>query len=276
MLYILFFLFLDAQKMPVSDIISSNRHHLSSLTDNRNYKQKEKQSLGRDKQSVNLLSPKDAEELRFFKVDRHFWSKLIKQKIGKKNLTEKENSNDEKSSNNSNSSTKKFNVVKQIQGQKRKTTTTSSLDHQRIKRVRSDSDTSDCGKMYDYRSSSIKTDNDYINKNEEDEENMINAFYQQRYLGGSNNSIATLCNIGNSCYLNSVIYTLRFAPYFLHKLHHLCDDMHYVYQKIGQNKLKSSSLGRNVGGLQVSGAILIDGEQKNVSVYITACLLHSN
>jgi hypothetical protein len=51
--------------------------------------------------------------------------------------------------------------------------------------------------------------------------------------------------------------------------------MHYVYQKIGQNKFKSSSLGRNVGGLQVSGAILIDGE-KNVSVYITACLLHSN
>lgn len=264
--------------MPVSDIISSNRHHLSSLTDNRNYKHKEKQSLGRDKQSVNLLSPKDAEELRFFKVDRHFWSKIIKEKFRKKNLTEKENSNDDKnsSSNNNNSSTKKFNVVKQSQGQKRKTTTTSSSDHQRIKRVRSDSDTSDCDKMYDYRSSSIKTDNDYINKNEEDEENMINAFYQQRYLGGSNNSIATLCNIGNSCYLNSVIYTLRFAPYFLHKLHHLCDDMHYVYQKIGQNKLKSSSLGRNVGGLQVSGAILIDGEQKNVSVYITACLLHSN
>lgn len=109
-------------------------------------------------------------------------------------------------------------------------------------------------KMYDYRptAASIKNDSDYITKNEEDEENMINAFYQQRYLGGSNNSIATLCNIGNSCYLNSVIYTLRFAPKFLHKLHHLCDDLQYVYQKIGQNKYKSSSLGRNVSGLQVS------------------------
>jgi hypothetical protein len=109
-------------------------------------------------------------------------------------------------------------------------------------------------KMYDYRptAASIKNENDFISKNEEDEENMINAFYQQRYLGGSNNSIATLCNIGNSCYLNSVIYTLRFAPKFLHKLHHLCDDLHYVYQKIGQNKLKSSSLGRNVSGLQVN------------------------
>lgn len=110
-------------------------------------------------------------------------------------------------------------------------------------------------KMYDYRAAAAATvANDYSStKNEEDEENMINAFYQQRYLGGSNNSIATLCNIGNSCYLNSVIYTLRFAPKFLHRLHHLCDDLHFVYQKIGHNKLKSSSLGRNVSGLQVSG-----------------------
>ena len=236
--------------MPVSDIISSNRHHLSSLTDNRNYKQKAKHSLERDKQSVTLLSPKDAEELRFFKVDRHFWSKLIKEKFGKKTATATEKENSSSSNNNS---TKRVNVVKQSQGHKRKTTTTTTASSdQRIKRVRSDADIAVCDKMYDYRSSSIKTDNDYINKSEEDEENMINAFYQQRYLGGSNNSIATLCNIGNSCYLNSVIYTLRFAPYFLHKLHHLCDDMHYVYQKIGQNKLKSSSLGRNVGGLQVS------------------------
>ena len=112
--------------------------------------------------------------------------------------------------------------------------------------------------MYDYRAAAaatIKNDtSEYsppIAKNEEDEENMINTFYQQRYLGGNNNSIATLCNIGNSCYLNSVIYTLRFAPKFLHKLHHLCDDLHFVHQKINQNKMKSSSLGRNVGGLQV-------------------------
>lgn len=36
-----------------------------------------------------------------------------------------------------------------------------------------------------------------------------------------NNEIATLCNIGNTCYLNSVLYTLRFAPNFLNNLHHL-------------------------------------------------------
>lgn len=66
----------------------------------------------------------------------------------------------------------------------------------------------------------------------------------------SNNSIATLCNIGNTCYLNSVVYTLRFAPFFLHKLHHLVEDMVQVYTKLSHNRVKSSSLGRNVGGLQ--------------------------
>lgn len=66
----------------------------------------------------------------------------------------------------------------------------------------------------------------------------------------SNNSIATLCNIGNTCYLNSVVYTLRFAPFFLHKLHHLVEDMVQVYTKLSHNRVKSSSLGRNVSGLQ--------------------------
>lgn len=103
------------------------------------------------------------------------------------------------------------------------------------------------GIMYDYRHQ-IKPERDSTynnNKTNENDESLVNI-----YLGGSNNSIATLCNIGNSCYLNSVIYTLRFAPHFLHKLHHLVDDMRHVYQRIGQHKAKSSSLGRNVGGLQ--------------------------
>lgn len=66
----------------------------------------------------------------------------------------------------------------------------------------------------------------------------------------SASSMATLYNIGNTCYLNSVVYTLRFAPYFLHNLHHLIEDLSQINQKLGQNKAKSSSLGRNVGGLQ--------------------------
>lgn len=109
--------------------------------------------------------------------------------------------------------------------------------------------------MYEYRHqltnvSKAEGDSNFMTKSDAAEENLINAFYQQQCLGGSNNSIATLCNIGNSCYLNSVIYTLRFAPQFLHKLHHLVEDMRQVYQRIGQHKLKSSSLGRNVSGLQ--------------------------
>lgn len=68
----------------------------------------------------------------------------------------------------------------------------------------------------------------------------------------ANNALATLCNIGNSCYLNSVLYTLRFAPNFIHNLHHLIEDTDSVYQRLNQNKLKSSSLGRNIPGLHNS------------------------
>uniref|UniRef100_A0A182JDK9 Uncharacterized protein n=1 Tax=Anopheles atroparvus TaxID=41427 RepID=A0A182JDK9_ANOAO len=85
------------------------------------------------------------------------------------------------------------------------------------------------------------------------------------------NSLATLCNIGNSCYMNSVLYTLRFAPNFTHNLHHLVEFLELVLQKTsgdrqqalaqkhGQNqshsvqhKPKSSSLGRNIPGVHGS------------------------
>lgn len=64
-------------------------------------------------------------------------------------------------------------------------------------------------------------------------------------------SMASLCNIGNSCYMNSVLYTLRFTPLFLHNLHHLVHDFaQIVSRRETHMKLKSSSLGRNVSGLQ--------------------------
>ena len=37
--------------------------------------------------------------------------------------------------------------------------------------------------------------------------------------------IASLSNLGNTCFLNSVLYTLRFTPGFLHSLHHLINDL---------------------------------------------------
>uniref|UniRef100_A0A336MD53 CSON014339 protein n=1 Tax=Culicoides sonorensis TaxID=179676 RepID=A0A336MD53_CULSO len=78
----------------------------------------------------------------------------------------------------------------------------------------------------------------------EEQQNSSNATTQN--ILDSNKTIATLCNIGNSCYLNSVVYTLRFAPLFLHKLHHLIEDMATIYIKLNPTKHKSSSLGRNV------------------------------
>lgn len=102
--------------------------------------------------------------------------------------------------------------------------------------------------MHEYmqHQTGASTSNDYIlpkTSHSSDD----NSYNQKKQI---TSSMATLCNIGNTCYLNSVVYTLRFAPRFLHNLHHVCDDMSEITQKLVYNKAKSASLGRNVGGIQ--------------------------
>lgn len=65
-------------------------------------------------------------------------------------------------------------------------------------------------------------------------------------------NVATLLNMGNTCFLNSVLYALRFTPTFLHNLHHLLVDLSWINSKLKENKTKTSSLGRN--GSAVTGS----------------------
>ncbi|XP_014254863.1 ubiquitin carboxyl-terminal hydrolase 1 isoform X2 [Cimex lectularius] len=84
--------------------------------------------------------------------------------------------------------------------------------------------------------------------------------------------ITTLSNLGNTCFLNSVLYTLRFAPSFIHNLHHLALDLK---EYSGRHTLKCSSLGR--GGKSWSSKDLPSlggGDVPNVKMQIATDKLH--
>lgn len=84
------------------------------------------------------------------------------------------------------------------------------------------------------------------------ESNMFNGYRSDQRINGvvsEGSPVANLSNMGNTCYLNSVLYTLRFIPNFLHNLHHLMGDLSMVNNRLNQNKAKTSSLGRNIGAI---------------------------
>nr|XP_023024808.1 ubiquitin carboxyl-terminal hydrolase 1 [Leptinotarsa decemlineata] len=81
---------------------------------------------------------------------------------------------------------------------------------------------------------------------------MLNGYRGDQKNNGDvlqDSPVATLSNMGNTCFLNSVLYTLRFAPTFLHNLHHLIGDLTLVSSRLNQTKAKTSSLGRNIGAI---------------------------
>lgn len=52
-----------------------------------------------------------------------------------------------------------------------------------------------------------------------------NLILKKRVMG-------SLKNIGNSCYMNAVLYALRFTPTFLHYLHHLIVNILSLHEEI--------------------------------------------
>lgn len=60
--------------------------------------------------------------------------------------------------------------------------------------------------------------------------------------------VATLLNLGNTCFLNSVLYTLRFTPGFAHLLHHLANDL------VEKKFLSSAGILDRKSGLSASGS----------------------
>lgn len=79
--------------------------------------------------------------------------------------------------------------------------------------------------------------------------------------------VATLLNLGNTCFLNSVLYTLRFTPGFAHLLHHLATDLteKKLLSSIGANEKKMGFLSSGSPGLRT----------KSLSS-LTPCILDDN
>lgn len=75
-----------------------------------------------------------------------------------------------------------------------------------------------------YNRSELNGDSDlYERERERDRPLRLEASSSDK--SGHSTPVATLLNLGNTCFLNSVLYTLRFTPGFAHLLHHLATDL---------------------------------------------------
>ena len=95
------------------------------------------------------------------------------------------------------------------------------------------------------RSSDLALDSDGYDR-DKDKHQKIDSFQSDKQSPVP--PVATLLNLGNTCFLNSVLYTLRFTPGFAHLLHHLASDLREktVFSSAGVLDRKS--------GLQASGS----------------------
>merc|ERR1712038_491650 len=84
--------------------------------------------------------------------------------------------------------------------------------------------------------------------------------------------IASLSNLGNRCFLNSVLYTLRFTPGFLHNLHHLTSDLGIGSSNVHSSKDKrhhrNNSSSSHAGGTSSSSNGIMDADTELVHTVI--------